>query len=169
MLKILFILILLAGASTAQAQQQAEQPQQQAAQPIQPLPAAVKAEELPDVPASSLFFTPQQMAAIHQALVGIYMPLFEQEQSITGTSAVPLAPRTIHLAGLLYSSDKNWIVWLNGFRLTPERLLPEVIEINVDSKGVRLKWYDAFSNKIIGIRLRPHQIYDIDTGILLPG
>ncbi len=133
------------------------------------LPGPVKSEDLPDLPASSLFFSPQQMAAIHQALVGIYMPLFEQEQSITGAAAVPLAARTLHLSGMLYSSDKNWIIWLNGFRLTPNRLLPEVVEINVGKKEVSLKWYDAVLNKIIAITLRPHQIYDIDTGILLPG
>ncbi len=169
-MKFLFLMalvIMLAQPSSAQQVAQTGTVSAAVADPV--LPGPVKSEELPDLPASSLFFSPQQMAAIHQALVGIYMPLFEQEQSITGAGAAALVSRTLHLSGMLYSSDKNWIIWLNGFRLTPNRLLPEVVEINVGKKEVNLKWYDAVLNKIIAITLRPHQIYDIDTGILLPG
>lgn len=136
---------------------------------------AVKASELPDMPASSLFFTLQQLGQINQALIGIYMPLFEQERSITGegkgvgAEGVPIPPRSIRLSGLLYSSPEHWMIWLNGFRVTPGHLLPEIINISVESQQVYLEWFDYVLNKVISIRMKPHQVYDIDTGILLPG
>lgn len=81
-----------------------------------------------------------------------------------------LTRRVISVAGVFYRAPDNWIVWLNGHKLMPGKLLPEIIDISVkDSSQVSLKWFDATLDKIISITLRPHQTYDIGTGILLPG
>lgn len=77
--------------------------------------------------------------------------------------------RVISLAGVVFRKQDDWIVWLNGQKVIPKKLLPEIIDINVSNDVVHLKWFDIGMNKIISISLRPHQTYDIVTGLLLPG
>ena len=123
---------------------------------------ADKAEKYPpDRPFSdSLFFTPEEISAIQRAILGVNTP-----DEDTG----PKPPRILKLSGLIYNSPNNWVIWLNSNRLTPKRLLPEIIDISVESDKVHLKWFDYGINDVISITLRPHQVYDIETGILLPG
>ncbi len=74
---------------------------------------------------------------------------------------------TIEVSGILYRGPGDWIVWLNGQKLTPEKLLPQITEISVDNAEiVRLRWYDANRKKIIPVTMRPRQVYDVETGIL---
>jgi hypothetical protein len=76
--------------------------------------------------------------------------------------------RTITLAGVLYNKPNDWIIWLNGQKLVPGVLLPEIMDISVNRDVVHLQWFDIGMNKIISLSLRPHQTYDIVTGLLLP-
>lgn len=84
----------------------------------------------------------------------------------------PVIPerRLIVLSGILYRAKNNWTVWINGQKVTPDNYLPEIIEIKVENSSyVSLKWYDIGLQEVISITLRPNQVYDITTGILLPG
>lgn len=110
----------------------------------------------------SLFLTQDEISAIQRALLGVDDKSKEED---TG----PKPPRILRLSGLLYKSPNDWVIWLNGNRLTPNRLLPEIIEISVESTKIHLKWFDYGINNVIFITLRPHQVYDMETGILLPG
>lgn len=74
--------------------------------------------------------------------------------------------RKIKLSGIYYKNDKTWIVWMNGHKLHPSYLLPEIQSIEVKQDEVFLRWYDIGLNDVINIRMRPHQVYDIVTGIL---
>ena len=135
--------------------------------------------QLPDMPEASLFLKESEVRAIEAALNGNFMPpeLETQPEPVATTDAgavedtgepKPYVPRRIRFSGMLYTSSESWIVWLNGKRLTPGRLLPEIVDIKVDRKEIHLKWSDHVLKKIISISLKPHQVYDIDTGILLP-
>ena len=73
------------------------------------------------------------------------------------------------MAGGIYRKPGDWIVWLNGHKVTPKNLLPEIVDISVQNERVHLKWFDIGINNVISISLRPHQTYDIVTGVLLPG
>ncbi len=108
----------------------------------------------------SLFFSREEISAIQRALLGV---------DTLKDDGAPKAPRVLSLSGMLYNSPDNWVIWLNGNRITPERLLPEILDITVDDSLVHLKWFDYVINDAISITLRPHQIYDIETGILLTG
>lgn len=121
--------------------------------------AEAKAEKKPPVFLENVFLSDEEVSAIQRALLGV------DKQEDTG----PKPPRLLRLSGLLYKNPNDWVIWLNGNRLTPDRLLPEIIEIRVDSKQIYLKWFDYGINNVIYITLRPHQIYDMETGILLPG
>ncbi len=134
--------------------------------------AAPPAEGAVPVPAvagaflDTFLFNPGELATIEKAVKG----------KVTGTSMLSAQnqinipkKRVIALAGVVYKSDDDWIVWINGHKITPGQLLPEIIEIGVKEDIVRMKWFDIGLNGIISITLRPHQTYDIVTGVLLPG
>ncbi len=142
-------------------------------------PVPVPAAESPAAPAAtvpaidlnapftqSFLFSPAEVVALRRAASG----------QVTGTAVlnagsvtqVPVR-RIISLAGVVYRSDHDWIVWINGKKMTPKDILPEIVDIRVANDRVHLKWFDIGLNNVISITLRPHQTYDIVTGILLPG
>ncbi len=84
---------------------------------------------------------------------------------------LPVAPpiRKLRLAGVLYRGPGDWIVWLNGKKIVPGNMPEELKDIDVQADRVTLKWLDAASNRILTIRLRPHQTYDIDLEMVIPG
>lgn len=77
--------------------------------------------------------------------------------------------REISLGGILYRGDKEWVVWLNGMRMVPNAIPKEVIDIKVTKTHIDLKWFDAYTNLIFPVRLRPHQRFNLDSRIFLPG
>lgn len=114
----------------------------------------------------SFLFSPAEVAAIRRA----------QSGKVSGTASlntdqtidVPQR-RIISLSGVVYRGQKDWILWLNGQKVTPAQMLPEIIDVQVAKDRVHLKWFDVGLNDVISITLRPHQTYDIVTGVLLPG
>jgi hypothetical protein len=114
----------------------------------------------------SLFFTAQELADIIKATKGIVNP----GNNLGSPTDKPIPQvRTITLTGVLYKSQDDWLIWLNGQKLNPKTLLQEIVDIEVfQDSSVRLKWFDIGLNGIIDITMRPHQKYDIVTGLLLP-
>lgn len=114
----------------------------------------------------SFLFTPAEIVAIRRAAEGTVMG-----SAVLGADSVTSIPvrRVIALSGIVLRAPGDWIVWLNGKKMTPKDLLPEVMDISVQRDRVHLKWFDIGLNNIISITLRPHQTYDIVTGVLLPG
>jgi hypothetical protein len=81
----------------------------------------------------------------------------------------PPEERYVSLSGIAFNAKEKWTIWLNGERVTPDAIPPEVLDLKVFSKYIEIKWYDDYTNRIIPIRLRPHQRFNIDTRIFLPG
>lgn len=77
--------------------------------------------------------------------------------------------RELSLGGIVYASGEDWVVWLNGQRVTPEAVPKQIIDIQVKNDYIELKWFDSWTNLIYPIRLRPHQRFNLDTRIFLPG
>jgi hypothetical protein len=78
-------------------------------------------------------------------------------------------PRDISLGGIVYASGKDWTIWLNNIRISPKRMPSEVMDLKVYRTHIDLEWFDAQTNQIFPIRLRPHQRFNLDTRIFLPG
>lgn len=132
-----------------------------------PTPGALPPPPAENIFTRSLFFSAQEEEAIRQALMGV-MDMAPLGPSVPGPGAPPPVYSVIKLYGVLYRGPDDWIVWINGHKVTPEELLPEIRDIKVDkSSKVHLKWYDAAFGGVIAITLRPHQMYDVQTGILL--
>ncbi len=157
------------GASAVQAQAPAPAVPDATAAAAVPAEDAAAADAAPvaaAVPAGlflgSLMFTDLERTLIRKAASG---------QSIAGpnvgkTELIPV-DRKIWLGAVFYRNPHNWIVWLNGHKLTPHRLLPEIMGIKVDGESVDLEWFDIGKNGVINVTMRPNQIYDIVTGLML--
>lgn len=114
----------------------------------------------------SLFFTGQELADIKKATKGIV----NAGNNLGAPTEKPIPQvRIIKLTGVLYKSPDDWLIWLNGHKLNPKTLLQEIVDIEVfQDSSVRLHWFDIGLNGIIDITMRPHEQYDIVTGLLLP-
>ena len=128
---------------------------------------AIKPEDL-----KTLFFTAWQYALLNEAkqLFTTRPPTSgEIAQSENPDAPRPTGPREISLGGIAYHDAKNWTVWLNNQRIKPDAIPKEVLDIKVGRDHIDLKWYDLSSNLIYPIRLRPHQRFNLDSRIFLPG
>ena len=126
----------------------------------------------------SMVFTHWEYVAIQEALQsrGAYRPPTEEElardlKRNPNEEKVKPPPeeREIRLSGILYNSGADWTVWLNEERVTPDAIPKEVMDLKVYKSYIEFKWFDEYTNKIFPIRLRPHQRFNIDTRIFLPG
>lgn len=130
-----------------------------------PAPETQAAVDKPFV--RSLFYTNAELVQISKLLNGQAV----NPDAPVGAASGEVIPqvRTITLTGVLYKSPGDWLIWLNGQKLNPHNLFKEIYDIQVfkDSR-VRLKWYDIGLDGVIDVTLRPHQKYDIVTGLLLP-
>lgn len=113
----------------------------------------------------SLFFAGDELVQIQQALKGIISPINGPIDSIG--KPIPQV-RTITLTGVLYKGPDDWLIWLNGQKLNPHVLLKEIVDIKVERDLVHLSWFDIGLNGVINVDMRPHQKYDIVTGLMLP-
>lgn len=77
--------------------------------------------------------------------------------------------RELRLGGILYTGNTNWIIWLNGMRVTPAALPEQVIDLKVKNEYIEIVWYDEYSELIFPIRLRPHERFNLDSRMYLPG
>lgn len=121
----------------------------------------------------TLFFTRWQHALLLEAKPGLWRTrqLEEYEKNRDPGKEPPRirGPRELSLGGIVYTAGDEWVVWLNGQLLTPEAIPKEVMDIQVKKDLIELKWYDSWTNLIYPIRLRPHQRFNLDTKIFLPG
>lgn len=81
----------------------------------------------------------------------------------------PPEEREIRLAGIVYRKSNDWTIWLNEERVTPNAIPEEILDLKVYKSYIELKWFDDYTNQIFPIRLRPHQRFNIDARIFLPG
>lgn len=133
--------------------------------------AAINPNEIP-----SLVFTYWEYNAIQEAKssrgnIASEESAEEQDFSMPEDNAAKPPPekRDIKLGGILYKTEKDWTIWLNGQRITPGAIPKEVIDLKVYEQYIEVKWYDRYTKQILPIRLRPHQRFNIDSRIFLPG
>lgn len=119
----------------------------------------------------SIFFTPRELALIENAKEGVVARLATDSElnDAQNEKSVPQGPREISVGGILFLNSDNWAIWINNQKITPQRIPPEITDINVGKDYVRLKWYDAYTNQIFPIKLKTYQRFNIDTRIFLPG
>jgi hypothetical protein len=189
-LKIMFLALMLALPSAASAQAVIENVENTAPPqaPVQETPALPVESTPPPSQSAGPVFNDEQYPPLvltyweHIAIKearnarGLVRPPSESELmrdlKTTDQAPKPKPPpeqREIRLGGLVYHGKKDWVIWLNDRRVTPEALPTEVLDLIVYKEYVEMKWFDEWSNQIYPIRLRPHQRFNIDTRIFLPG
>lgn len=96
--------------------------------------------------------------------------LASQDSSRIDNAATASSTATDHkitLTGVLFKSQEDWLVWLNGKKITQDKTTwpPQLIDIEVRKDGTtRLKWFDAGLNGVIDVTVGPHNNYDIESG-----
>ena len=170
---LLFLAFIAIGAPLSFAQDAANAPGAQ--------PADAAQEEVTEPPIrfdspydyfdQSLMFTESEILKIQAALTGLENEAIEGVSNEDPTSEELSVPenRFIRLGGIAFTTPDRWMIWINGQRVTPNNMLPEIVEIQVHKDYVDLKWFDELLRKIIKIRLRPNWAYEIRTGVLIPG
>lgn len=111
----------------------------------------------------SLFFSIWEHDLVRDARRG----LNTRDNSDDGVDVV--SPRDISLGGIVYAGKADWTIWLNNVRISPNRIPTEVMDLKVFRDYIELEWFDATTNQIFPIRLRPHQRFNLDSRIFLPG
>lgn len=122
----------------------------------------------------SLIFSPTQQSLLNSArqgltTIGTGVEGLEEEIGAQGTLTAAPSVTSIFLSGIVFNGKDNWTLWLNGARITPKTLPKEIIDINVNQEFVELKWFDAATNQIFPVRLRPNQKFDFEQKTFLPG
>ena len=121
-------------------------------------------------PISSLFFTAREHALLVEARRGyVTRPPGEEEIDNFNPETPVMGPRVLELGGIVYLSSNDWVVWLNGQRVTQNAIPPEVLDIKVRKEYIQLQWFDEFTNQIFPVKLRSNQRFNIDSRIFLPG
>lgn len=77
--------------------------------------------------------------------------------------------RDITLGGIVYHGEKDWTIWINGQRVTPDAVPKEVLDLQVFEDYIEVKWLDNQTNQVFPLRMRAHQRFNLDMRIFLPG
>lgn len=118
----------------------------------------------------SLFFTAGEHDLILDARRGLTTRSPETDDGVPEEQTMaPTGPRDISLGGIVYHGKKDWTIWLNSMRVSPEALPDKVMDLKVYKDYIELEWFDSQTNQIYPIRLRPHQRFNLDTRMFLPG
>lgn len=126
----------------------------------------------------SLFFTLKQNQAIQNAKAdrqrnGVVRPLSQQELNELESGELYESEQTfvreVSLGGIVYNGEKDWTIWLNEQRVTPDAVPKEVISLKVSKDFIELRWFDEKTDNVFPIRLRAHQRFNLDARIFLTG
>ena len=150
----------------------------QASAPVETVPDQSELRKFDADSFPSLLFTYWEQVAIEDARRSIGQNRAPTESELTRDlrtdqnderTMPPPEERDIALSGIAYKGSRNWTIWLNGKRVTPEAIPEEAIDLKVFKEYIEIKWFDEYTNQIIPIRLRAHQRFNIDNRMFLPG
>lgn len=117
---------------------------------------------------ASLFFTPNQLASIMRAKEGFLAPREAFDPNNQSDNPNSLASHVVSLAGIVYISKNNWVIWLNGERVTRKNMPQRLVGLTVKPDRVHLRWMDIANQRIVNITLEPHQQYLLDSDTIVP-
>lgn len=129
--------------------------------PVLSIQDDTKVSEIP-----SLFFTPEALALIKDAIEGLNTSTLAD---VGASSEKDPGIRELALGGIVFKTDDNWTIWLNGRRITPDTIPGEIFDMTVYKEFVDLKWYDAYTNRLFPVRLRANERFNLDSRLFLTG
>jgi len=75
----------------------------------------------------------------------------------------------IHLGAVFYYGPKDWALWLQGHKWTPDTDQPDLHIVDVSPGEVQMLWQGASGAAPQEITLRPYQTFEITTGEIIEG
>ncbi len=121
----------------------------------------------PSIP--SLLFLPGEHGLLQAAKLSFLTRLPTTAELDEGEEGAIAIVRNVSLGGILYVGEKEWVIWINSQRITPDALASEIIDLSVFKDYIDIKWFDRQTNRIYPIRLRPNQRFNLDAKMFLPG
>jgi hypothetical protein len=128
----------------------------------------------PSIP--SLLFTPAQQSLLREARNGFNTrapsaaELAEAGIGAGGDLQSPnMSVRSLSLGGIVFLTPDEWTIWLNSKRVTSDKIPTEAVDLRVYKEFIELRWFDAQTNQIFPIRLRPNQTFNLDARTFVPG
>lgn len=121
---------------------------------------------------SPVFFTDSEIELVRNARKGLVTraPTPAELDELTGEEiTIPQGPRNLKLGGIIFTSNNDWTIWLNNQQLRPDAIPSEVLDLKVYKEYIEIEWFDAYTNKIFPVRMRPNQTFNIDSRIFIPG
>lgn len=115
----------------------------------------------------SLFFTPEALALLKDAIKGLNTGIAGGDVG-PGSEKEP-GIRELALGGIVFKEEGDWTIWLNGRRITPDTIPGEIFDLKVQKEYVDIKWYDAFTNRLFPVRLRANERFNLDSRLFLTG
>jgi hypothetical protein len=102
------------------------------------------------LPSASLFFTPQEA----------------HEAEVLAQKLTPAGQGDIHLGAVMYYGPKDWTLWIQGEKWTPETSRDDLHVLAVTANEVHLSWRgeDGVTREIA---LAPNESYQISTGKII--
>ncbi len=116
----------------------------------------------------SLFFTPNQLASIMRGKQGYLAPRDAFDPGNQGANPNAPVPQVISLSGIVYIDKNDWVIWLNGERVTRKNMPQRLVGLSVKPDRVHIRWMDVSHQRIINITLEPHQQYLLDSDTIIP-
>ena len=135
-------------------------------------PSPVDLNEIP-----SLFFTKWEHDLLIEARLGATTRPVTDGENPEDTAILALpddpgnlagVPTEVELGGILYVSPSDWVIWLNGARVTPKAIPSVIMDIKVFKDHIDMEWLDRHTNQIYPIRLRAHQKFNLQSRMFLP-
>jgi hypothetical protein len=112
----------------------------------------------------SLLFTDGEYATLLAAISSYRSGNVLNPDDLDPDVLVPqVVSRHLVLAGISYGDENNWVIWLNGMRMTPNNLSSEVRDIKVYKTYIEVRWFDDVTQSLIPVRLRPNQRFNLDS------
>jgi hypothetical protein len=117
----------------------------------------------------SLFFTNNQLISIARANQGFIAPTEAYDPNNQTDDPQDSSSRIVSLQGIVYNSPSDWTIWLNGARVTPDKVPERAMDLSVAKDRIRLRWMDIANQRIVNFTLRPNQTYLLDSDTIIVG
>lgn len=120
----------------------------------------------------SLFFTFWQHQSILKAKRSrgaVKAPTQEELDALNEGDGLEPPVREVALGGIVYDGPKDWTIWINNQRVTPDAVPKEALDLHVFKDYIEVQWIDDYTNQVFPLRLRAHQRFNLDTRIFLTG
>ena len=79
----------------------------------------------------------------------------QEQQNIQTALQTPPTPQPdkLHLGGIMFADNKNWVIWINDQRITPGEVHPYITVHEVSNSQVNCTWHRQGQDLKVALKL----------------